>query len=116
MPTDIWFWIVVAALIAAIVGLAIWRNRGLNFEFGTGGVKVETQTSKEYPASRVSVAEQAKIGENAAVGNIIGNEGSPSSVSANQSVDVAKQLDIGKNSKVGNIIGNKVVGPSEPRQ
>jgi hypothetical protein len=116
MPMDTWFWIAVAALIAAIAALAIWRNRGLNFELGTGGVKVQTQERKEDPASRVTVAEHARIGENAAVGNIIGNESSPGAALANQSVDVAKQLEVGKGAKVGNIIGNKIAGPGEPQQ
>jgi hypothetical protein len=117
MPTDVWFWVVVAAVVAAVLALAIWKNRGINVELGLQGVKVGAQTSKEAPPSGVAkVAEGMSLGENARAGNIVGNEGPSDAFPANQDTEVANQMTVGKGAAVGDIIGNKIVGPSDPRR
>jgi hypothetical protein len=112
MPTDVWFWVAVAAVVAAVVALAIWKNRGINFELGRKGVKVATQVSP--PSGITKVAERIKLDENAKVGSIIGNERRSDASPINQSTEVAKQAVVGKGAEVGDIIGNKIVGTKEP--
>jgi hypothetical protein len=116
MPTDVWFWIVVAVVAAGVVALAIWKNRGINVELGFQGVKVGAEASKDVPSGTTKVAEGMVLGENAKAGNIVGNEGPSDAFPTNQSTEVAKQLAVGKSATVGDIIGNKITGPSDPRR
>jgi hypothetical protein len=117
MPTDVWFWVFIAVLIAAVVAYAIWKNRGISFEFGSKGVKVGTQASPgALPSGVTKVGEGMTLEKNVKVGNIIGNEAHSDAFPANQTTEVGKQMVVGKNSVIDNIIGNRITGPNEPRR
>jgi hypothetical protein len=117
MPTDVWFWVFIAVLIAAVVAYAIWKNRGMSIEFGTKGVKVGTQASPGAPPSGITkVAEGMKLEKNVKVGSIVGNESRSDAFPANQITEVGKQMVVGENSAIEKIVGNRIVGPNEPRR
>jgi hypothetical protein len=114
MPTDVWFWIVVAVLIAALMALAVWKNRGINVELGPNNVKIGTQaTIDASPPAVTKVAEGMTMAENAKAGDIVGREGQSD---IDRTIEVAKQLSVGKNAEVGDIIGDRIVGPDRPRR
>jgi len=117
MPTNVWFWVFIAVLIAAVVVYAIWKNHGINFEFGLKGMKVGTQASPNAaPPGVTRVAEEMRLKRGAKVKNIVGNEAQSTALPANQTTEVAKGMVIGENAEVDSIVGNRITKPNEPRR
>jgi hypothetical protein len=108
MPNDQLVWIVLIVVAAGVVGLALWKGRGLSVRKNEAGFRLEVKEGqKAQPGSTVSVAKGARI-EGSTVGHITGmaTRGDDTTQPPTARVDVLEKGTV-RNARVGDITGVK---------
>jgi hypothetical protein len=111
MPADPWLWLGLAAVAAAIVGLALWLKFDVWLKTRHGDELRLTRSARPEPTTdRVSVASGATI-EGSRTGDIVGVKSTDSDpvARAARTIDVLDRGTI-RNSKTGDIAGRKTTG------
>src|SRR5262245_25700639 len=108
MPNDVYFWIVVIAVIAALGILAIWRWQK-NVSVAVGPVSINTSDRDAVAATpdHVTVAKGAKV--DGSVGEIVGRTGAGA---GHGPTSVAEQLSVGRGGRIDRISGTNIGKPS----
>jgi hypothetical protein len=117
MPQDSLVWIVLIVAAALVIGLTVWKGRGLRLKRGQDGFSVRVEQSRDSipngettgEGGRISVAEGARI-ERARVGDLAGIKSAGRLKSTSQNIEVAAGARI-KNAEVGDIVGVKQSTP-----
>ena len=104
LPTNVWFWIVLVVAVAGLIGLAVFKGRGLVLRYGSGEARVDAADTR----STTTVAKRLEA-ENAEFGNVIGTRGA--APGAGRDVDVLSDAKF-KRVKTGDIIGSDESEPS----
>jgi hypothetical protein len=107
MPTEAYYFIIAAVLVAVL--FAIWKGRGLSLRQNKNGIEIAVKELSQVPPARphIDVAAGATI-EGSRVGDIAGVivQGGGTAPSVGRDVSVLEQGRI-KNSQVGDIAGMK---------
>jgi len=118
MPNSVYVWIAAIVVLGLIVGLALWRGRGLRIKKGQEGYSLEVDKVQE-PDTRtdnITVAEQAELTDVEA-GDIAGRKvTSPDAVGdRTQNINVGNRAKI-ERTKMGDIAGIIQKGSPPPDQ
>ena len=119
MPQDSLVWIVLIVAVALVIGLAVWKGRGLRFKRGQEGfsVEVEVEHLPDAPPTgetsskrgKISVANKARI-EETRIGDIAGIKTAGKPQLIGYDIDLAAGTRI-KKADVGDIVGLKEFDP-----
>ena len=113
MQDDPLIWLGVAAAVAVVVGLAVWKGRRLNVRWGGLSAELKEGSEPQPPeGSRIRVAEDLDL-KRARVGDVAGIKTADAPSTAGHDIEVAQGARL-RDAQAGDIVGI-VQTPSTPK-